>query len=116
MDIAIIVMLAVMTLCAAAEAWKNYMILSRICRNTYSSVIICPISADTQNVEELLRDTYSALSGSLCSRALIVDMGADEETVEICRRFINDYGFFSFTQQDRAKEFVNAYLLSDNMY
>lgn len=50
-------------------------------------LIIIPLKKDTDNAEFLLRQ---ALSLGECGRLVLLDMGADRETLEVCRRFSED--------------------------
>lgn len=103
-DVLLIIMAALMLLCAVYEGWQACKASYRICSNTYGSVILCPIEDKTVNIEEMLRDIYSSVSGELCCKAIIIDFGANAEVLDICRRFIQEYGFFELIEDKETAD------------
>ncbi|MCI7768450.1 MAG: hypothetical protein MSJ26_10805 [Oscillospiraceae bacterium] len=65
-------------------------------------VIFIPVSEKTEDAEFILRQAEDMMERSyLPCRCVIADMGADEETLEICRRFISEHGGFEIASGDR---------------
>ena len=65
--------------------------------------MLIPITDKTGDAEFILRQAADMMERSYFPcRCVILDMGADEETLEICRRYIREHGGF---EMDNADDF-----------
>lgn len=63
--------------------WEN----TRKASDGQGFILIIPLTKGMNDVEIRLREAASAVCGG---KLLLFDMGADEETLEICRRFFGE--------------------------
>lgn len=71
-------------------------------------VILLPISDKTEDVEFVLRQAAQMMERSyIPCRCVIADLGADEETLEICRRFISEHMGFEMGEADDIQKIIH---------
>lgn len=74
-------------------------VMLRLRRSSVTKIIFLPLTDKVNNAELLLREAYSMAeaSPSPC-RIIIYNMGADEETLRICRIFASEHGGFEVVE------------------
>lgn len=77
-------------------------------KSTKSKIIIIPIGAYDDDVEYFVRSIANKTKWNLrlnCENIILADMGADEETKNLCKRLQSQYSFVYFCDgKDIAKK------------
>lgn len=90
--LAIIIAAAVMTAVIIS-------VMMRLRRSSVTKIILLPLTDKVNNAELLLRDAYAmAKASSYPCRIIIYNMGADEETLRICRIFASVHREFEVVE------------------
>lgn len=96
MEMGLVLIVAVFAAAALIECLFGFAsIRAALTRGEERTVILIPINEKTCDVEFILRQAADMMDRSdISCRCVICNMGADEETLEICRRFISEHGGF----------------------
>lgn len=76
-------------------------------RSYQSKIIIVPIGGHVDDIEIFIRSLISRAVGSkfgFVENIIIADMGADEETAEICKNLESQYDFIYFCEGREISE------------
>lgn len=96
METGLVLIIAVFALAALVECFCGFAsIRSILAKNEERTVILIPVNGNVGDIEYVLRQAAAMAERSdMPCRCVICDMGADEETLEICRRFAKEHGGF----------------------
>ena len=109
MDMVFWVMLLIFGMAALAEGYFTYISMKCAAADReYRQIILIPIRNTTHDTEMVLREAMKMMnaSGAGC-RAVICDLGADEEALEICRRFSADNSMFEICSQEDVQKLLH---------
>ena len=100
MDMTFLIILIVFGITALAEFILGIISIRRtISESNRQTSIIIPISDKTDNAEYILRQAQKmAEQSDFPCRCIITSYGANVETLEICRRFANKFGYFEIEE------------------
>ncbi len=100
MDMTFLIILIVFGITALAEFIMGIISIRRtINESSCQTVIIIPISDKTDNAEYILRQAQKmAEQSDFPCRCIIMNYGANAETLEICRRFAEEFGYFEIEE------------------
>ena len=101
METGLVIIIAVFAIAALMECFCGFVsVRSALAGNCERTVILIPINGNMGDIEYVLRQAAAMAERSdMPCRCVICDMGADEETLEICRRFAEEYGGFEITDK-----------------
>lgn len=101
METGLVIIIAVFAIAALMECFCGFAsVRSALAGNCERTVILIPINGNMGDIEYVLRQAAAMAERSdMPCRCVICDMGADEETLEICRRFAEEYGGFEITDK-----------------
>ncbi|MBQ5332515.1 MAG: hypothetical protein J6K92_04565 [Oscillospiraceae bacterium] len=96
MEMTLVLITVIFAAAALLECFCGFAsVRAALTRGEERTVMLIPITDKTGDAEFILRQAADMMERSyLPCRCVIVDMGADEETLEICRRFISEHGGF----------------------
>ena len=102
MELTLVLIVSVFASAALIECFFGCAsIRAAISRDYERTVILVPVTDKMRDAEYVLRQTAAMMECSdISCRCVIVDIGADEETLEICRRFASAHGGFEIRQED----------------
>ncbi|MCL2088821.1 MAG: glycosyltransferase family 2 protein [Oscillospiraceae bacterium] len=71
------------------------------CKTERELVSVIPLRGRVENVEQMLRDALTQLRWQGCSstKIIVIDLGIDDETKEICRLFADESGSVKILQR-----------------
>ena len=102
MEFLLLFMLIIFLISAAAE--MIFALSSLRCRGTRPALVI-PITENMQDAELVLRRSLSMVKDSgLDCRIILCNMGADSETLEICRIFADGNDIFEMCPKEKCRE------------
>lgn len=102
MELLLLFLLIIFIFSAAAE--MVFALLPLRCRGTRPALVI-PITENMQDAELVLRRSLSMVKGSgLDCRIILCNMGADSETLEICRIFADGNDIFELCPEEKCRE------------
>ena len=95
METGLVLIIAVFALAALIECFCGFAsVRAALAGNCERTVILIPVSGNMRDIEYVLRQAAAMAERSdMPCRCVICDMGADSETMEICRRFAEEFGF-----------------------
>lgn len=102
MEMTLVLITVIFAAAALLECFCGFAsVRAALTRGEERTVILIPINDKTADAEFILRQAADMMERFyLPCRCVIVDMGADEETLEICRRFIGEHGGFEMGVDD----------------
>ena len=95
METGLVLIIAVFAITALMECFCGFAsIRAALLNKEERTVILIPAFENMEDIEYVLRQAAAMAERSdMPCRCVICDMGADEETMEICRRFAEEFGF-----------------------
>ncbi|MGN0667398.1 MAG: hypothetical protein ACI4KF_12850 [Huintestinicola sp.] len=102
-----IILAVIMVIFAAAMIIDGISEMKRAEKCRPKTVIVVPVSAETSDAELLLREAQKAageISGGC--RVVICDMGADDDTLEVCRKFAEESGVFELKTGGSSEDVI----------
>ena len=95
METSLVLIIAVFALAALVECFCGFAsIRAALMNKEERTVILIPAFGNMEDMEYVLRQAAAMAERSdMPCRCVICDMGADSETMEICRRFAEEFGF-----------------------
>lgn len=96
MELGFVLIVAVFAAAALAECFFGFASIRRAMLHTEErTVIFIPVTRGMKDIEYVLRQAAAMAERSdISCKCVICDMGADEEILEICRRFAEEHGEF----------------------
>ncbi len=104
MDYVLLVMLIFFSACAIVEGFFSYSAMRRAYERSFRrQLIFIPVTENMTDIEAVMRETLRMVQSSwMDCRIIICDMGADEETMQICRRFSAENEIFEICSGEEA--------------
>ena len=92
MDMPILISLAVLIIIAGAEMFCLF-IADRKCRKRPPLTAVIPVFPDSSDLEAALERTSELILRGSCpiERVLLIDYGADEASLSLCKAFCTDF-------------------------
>lgn len=108
MEKLLLFMLIVFSAAAIAEGFFSYSAMRRAYERSFRrQLILIPVTENMRDIEGVLRETLRMVQGSyLDCRVILCDMGADDETMEICRRFAAENEIFELCSHECAERLM----------
>ena len=102
MDTALVLITVIFAAAALLECFCGFASVRRaLTEDKERTVILIPITDKTEDAEFILRQAADMMERSYYPcRCVILDMGAGEETLEVCRRFMGEHGGFEMRESE----------------
>lgn len=107
MDIPILISLAVLLIIAGAEMYCLFL-ADRKCRSRHPLTAVIPVFPDSSDLEAALDRTSELILRGSCpiERVLLIDYGADEAAVALCKAFCTDFPEASSIKPDELEKIL----------
>lgn len=108
MEKLLLFMLIVFSASAIVEGFFGYSAMRRAYERSFRrQLILIPVTENMRDIEGVLRETLRMVESSyLDCRVVLCDMGADYETMEICRRFSEENEIFELCPLECAEKLM----------
>lgn len=104
MEKQLIILLCGCVLVAVIEA---IVILKSKENGLFKSIIVIPLTADTENVEQLLRETiYNVFETSSIVYVVVCDYGASDELLSVCEKMMGNYRNFYISNPENVEKII----------
>lgn len=104
-----LIILLVFAAAAFTECCLGFAAMRSACAETRKNMIFIPITDETPDAEYILRETLAMIySCSLPFEAVIVNMGADKETMEICAKIASENKIFRICSEKEAQKLLQS--------
>lgn len=108
MEYMLLFMLVIFAASAIIEGFFSYSAMRRAYERSFRrQIILIPVTENMHDIEDILRETLHMVENSYIScRVVLCDMGADDETMSICRRFSEDNEIFEICSGECAEKLL----------